>query len=94
MYMIKIIAAVALTAAATLSTTSSATESRPVIAQCVETVRHGDAYLNHCSTGTTNHAAVVCARAAFLADDFAHTHTGARHERRAVRRCAALVGGF
>jgi hypothetical protein len=36
----------------------------------------------------------VCARAAFLADDWGHTHTGARAERRAVAACAARVGGF
>jgi hypothetical protein len=46
------------------------------------------------STHHVGHAAVVCARAAFLADDYAHTHTGGRQERRAVKRCAALVGGF
>jgi hypothetical protein len=36
----------------------------------------------------------VCVRAAFLADDYAHTHTGARAERHAVAACAATVGGF
>jgi hypothetical protein len=37
---------------------------------------------------------LVCARAAFTADDYAHTHTGARAERQAVAACAAQVGGF
>lgn len=42
----------------------------------------------------TNHAVDVCARAAFLADAYAHTHTGGRQERRAVAACADLTGGF
>jgi hypothetical protein len=48
------------------------------------------------ATGNTapDRSTVVCARAAFLADDYAHTHTGARAERRAVAACAARVGGF
>jgi hypothetical protein len=40
------------------------------------------------------HPTRVCARSTFLADDFAHTHTGARTERRAVAACARLVHGF
>jgi hypothetical protein len=48
------------------------------------------------ATGHTapDRSTVVCARAAFLADDYAHTHTGARAERHAVAACAARVGGF
>lgn len=69
--------------------------SAPVIATCVETVDwRGDASLNHCHTTGSNTPAMLCARAAFLADDYAHTHTGARAERRAIRRCAAQVDGF
>lgn len=69
--------------------------SAPVVVQCVETVNaRGEASLNRCQGAVSNVAAMMCARAAFLADDYAHTHTGGRQERRAVKRCAALVGGF
>jgi hypothetical protein len=69
--------------------------SAPVIVQCVETVdTHGRASLSHCDTGVANRAAMVCARAAFLADDYAHTHTRPAGYRRAIRACADSVGGF
>lgn len=69
--------------------------SAPVIVQCVETVdTHGRASLSHCDTGVANRAAMLCARAAFMADDYAHTHTRPAGYRRAIRACADSVGGF
>lgn len=43
---------------------------------------------------TQHQPTLICARAAFTADDYAHTHTGAPAERRTVAACAAQVGGF